>query len=90
LETRSAKRSRRCRFAHLFAKACIFKFCVGVLKKNTNTEVARDKQRQELFATCGAPLWQLNLLRKRFYFLRLPRVVARLEAQHGKPIFDLS
>ncbi|MBE6661258.1 MAG: hypothetical protein E7605_07655 [Ruminococcaceae bacterium] len=53
------EKSFRCRSTHFFAKASIFSFCVGVLKKNANTEVAR-KRKSKIFSYLLRTPVQLN------------------------------
>jgi hypothetical protein len=83
------EKSFRCRSTHFFAKVSIFRFCVGVFNKNANTKDAR-KQNGKSFCHLRRTPVQLTFLQKCFCFLRLPRVVATLEAQHLSVICDLS
>jgi hypothetical protein len=64
LGTPEREKSFRCRSTHFFAKASIFSFCVGVLKKNANTKDAR-KQNSKSFCYLRRPPVQLNFKQKR-------------------------
>ena len=96
------EKSFRCRSTHFFAQVSIFSFCVGVLKKNANTEVAR-KRHSKSFCDLRRTLFQHNLSTngrtkalpyqdsKNFCILRLPRVVGmRRELYWIKDVFLLS
>ena len=76
METRNA--SLRAQAQH-DAKISIFSVCVGVLKKNTDTEVAR-KRKNKKFLLSATPPNPTELFTKRLCFLRLPREVARFGA----------
>jgi len=75
------EKSFRCRSTHFFAKVSSFSFCVGVFNKNADTEAAR-KQGSKSFCDLRRAPVQLYFKQKRVCLLRLPRVVAKLEAQH--------
>ena len=82
LEPRGAKRSFRCRFTHLFAKGYVFNLCVGVFKKNTNTQDARTLHCTTPLPCASSPVFVKNLCQTKsnnFCFLYLPLVVSALE-----------
>jgi len=65
---------------------CIFRSCVGVLNKNTNTKDARMQDSKSIYYLPRA-LVQRNFKHKRFCCLRLPLVVARRRELHYKILF---
>ena len=79
LRTPQCEKVAALRSAHFFAKASIFSFCVGVLKKNANTEAARKRNNKSFCQLRRTPV-QLNFKQKRLCVLRLPLVMARRRA----------
>jgi hypothetical protein len=59
--------------AHICAKFYIFSFCVGVLKKNANTEVTRKQKKKKLLLSATHP-GSTNFLTKT---ISLPSPAAR-------------
>jgi len=83
LDSRNAQTSLRCHSAHICAELSIFSFCVCKLKKLANTKVAR-KQKSKIFCYLRRTPVQLIFQQKRFFSLRLPRVMAKRREMQNK------
>jgi hypothetical protein len=93
LDSRNAQTTLRSRSAHVCAKLNFFSSCVGVSKKNADTEDIRNKRKQIFCFSATLPVIDKNFKAngtQPLCYLRLPRVMAGFGAGYERCLCNLS